>query len=309
MNWIKQGLIYTSNGEYEWNQTHAQVPVVDVLNEQVWRIYYSARDRNNKSNTSYIEVEAGNPARILYKHNQPILTLGRLGTFDESGLMPSWIIEHKGIKYLYYIGWSVKQTVPYHNAIGLAISEDGGKHFEKFSEGPLFDISYREPYFTGTSCVLIENDIWKNWYLSCTKWEIINGKPEAFYHIKYAESKNGIDWERKGIVAINYKDNNEAGIVKASVFKENNLYKMWYSYRGAVEYRSNTNASYKIGYAESVDGIHWERKDEHSGIELSANGWDSEMMAYPHVVSYKGKKFMFYNGNGFGRSGFGYATR
>jgi hypothetical protein len=304
--WTKKGCIYTPKGQYAWNQSHAQVPVIDVVNHDIWRIYYASRDQHNCSRPSYVEVEAGNPSHILYEYHQPILELGRLGTFDDSGIMPSCILQHHNQKYLFYIGWTKKQTIPYHNAIGLAISTDQGRTFTKFAEGPILDITYTEPYFTGTSFVMVENGLWRMWYLSCTKWESIQGKPEPFYHIKYAESADGIRWIRKGLVAIDYQHPHEA-IASASVIREASGYRMWYCYRNVVDYRTFPAASYRIGYAESSEGITWMRKDHEVGLELSPTGWDSEMLAYPYVISANQQMYMFYNGNGFGKTGLGYA--
>ena len=98
-------------------------------------------------------------------------------------------------------------------------------------------------------------------------------------------------------MAIDLKKN-ETRIGRASILKEKNLYKMWYSY--AKKY-------YKIGYAESTDGYKWKRKDELSGIIRSKSGWDSKMVAYPFVFEHKGKSYMLYCGNGYGKTGFGYA--
>ena len=305
---MKKGLVYKPPQHRTWSLSHAQVPTVDILDHKTWRIYYGTRDAENRSRTSYIDVEAGNPSQVLYVHDQPVLPLGRLGAFDDCGVMPSWVITHNKLKYLYYIGWTVRNTIPYHNSVGVAVSKDGGSTFRRVSEGPLLGTTFREPYFTGTSCVLVEDGLWRMWYLSCTKWEIHEGKPEPYYHIKYAESQDGIHWIREGKVAIDYTSEQEGGIVKASVLKENGRYKMWYSFRAGQEYRTNVKKSYRIGYAESQDGIKWTRKDEEVGIDVSASGWDSEMLAYPHVVSHGDKKFMFYNGNGFGLSGFGYAV-
>ena len=134
------------------------------------------------------------------------------------------------------------------------------------------------------------------------------GKPEARYHIKYAESPDGITWKRKGIVAIDYKSLEEAGIVRSSVLATKGGYLMWYSYRGGVDYRTSRATSYRIGYAESKDAVTWERMDEQVGIGVSREGWDSMMVEYPHVVESNGARYMFYNGNGFGQSGFGYAV-
>jgi hypothetical protein len=305
--WVKKGLIYKPAGQHRWNRTHASVPTVDSSDQKIWRIYFGTRDENNHNRISYIDVEAGNPANVLYEHDAPALDLGNLGAFDDCGVMPSWILDYDGRKYLYYIGWTVRNTIPYHNSIGLAISSDNGRTFERFSEGPLFGETYLEPFFSGTSCVLVEDGLWRNWYLSCTGWTKVDGKAEPRYNIKYAESKDGIRWDRQGVVAIDYKSDSEAGIVRASVLKENDLYLMWYSYRGGVDYRPNPKTSYRIGYAESTDGISWRRMDDSVGIDVSSEGWDSEMIEYPHVIWHRSAKYMFYNGNKFGHSGFGYA--
>jgi hypothetical protein len=308
MKWIKHGLVYATRGDHSWNRSHASVPTVDLVNDKIWRIYFATRDEQNRSFTTFMEVEAGNPQNILYEHTAPILPLGKLGAFDDCGVMPAWIINVGTKKYLYYIGWAQRKTIPFHNGIGLAISSDGGRSFERFAEGPLFGSTWKEPYFTSGPCVLIEGNLWRCWYLSCTGWKVIKDRPEAFYHLKYAESKNGIDWERNGIVAIDYKTDTEAGISRPSVLKEDGRYKMWYSYRDAFDYRTDKKRSYRIGYAESGDGIQWTRMDEQAGIDVSADGWDSEMIEYPQVIAQGQRKYMFYNGNSFGATGFGFAT-
>ena len=305
MAWVKKGLIYCSQGKFQWDISHSQVPTPFLLNDSLLRIFYSARNVENQSLISFIDVSANNPSEVLYIHPEPILTLGTPGTFDDSGMMPSWVIKVNDEFRLYYIGWNVRNTVPYYNSVGMLVSKDCTS-FKRFSEGPLWDRNYREPYFSASTCVLFHNGIWKNWYLSCTGYKLLNGKYEPRYHIKYAESKNGIDWERNGVVAIDYRSENEAGIVKASVILDEDCFKMWFSYRNFENYRTNKDNSYKIGYAESVDGIQWRRYDE-PAVKLSNDGWDAEMLAYPHVIDVDGKRYMFYNGNGFGKSGFGYA--
>lgn len=308
MNWIKKGLIFTSDATHEWNKTHASVPTVYNINEQILRIYYTSRDTKNRAYISFIEVESEDPKNILYTHDKPVLSPGKLGMFDDMGTMVSHVVEVENEVWMYYIGWNVRNTIAYHNSIGLAISKDGGITFDKFSEGPLFDRTYKEPYFNAAPYILREDRIWKMWYLSNTKWVKYNGKSEPFYHIKYAESDNGIDWRREGKVAIDYKDENECGIVRSCVLNDGNTYKMWYSYRNLQNYREDINNSYRIGYAESNNGFDWIRMDGKSGIDVSKNGWDSEMIEYPFVYDNNNKRYMIYNGNGFGSSGFGYAV-
>jgi len=307
MEWKKKGIVFNSDGKFGWNLSHAQLPIADTEYDGFWRIFYSARNAAGQSNISYIDVEKDNPQHILYINPETILDQGKLGTFDESGLMPVAIINYNNRKYLYYAGWSLKRTIPYHNTIGLAISDDNGKTFVKYGEGPVFDSTPFEPYSNGTINILVENGIWRAWYQSITKWMIVGNRPEPFYHLKYAESRDGISWDRKGLVAIDFENKNEAGICSASVVAEKGIYKMWYCYRGSGAYRSDREFSYRIGYAESAEGKEWLRKDDLAGIDVSDEGWDSEMIAYPNVVVSGQTKFMFFNGNGFGRTGFGYA--
>lgn len=311
MKWIKKGLIYKPEGNLSWSKSHAQVPVPDFIEaENMVRVYFSTRDEEGRSLPGYVELDADDLTKVLKISQEPLMSLGKLGEFDDCGVMPSWLINVGNEKWMYYIGWNVRNTIPYHNAIGLAISKDGGRTFSKFSNGPLWDRNHIEPHYSGTSCVLFDNGIYKNWYLSCTEWKEVKGRVEPRYHIKYAESTDGINWERKGTVAIDYKDEHEAGIVKASVIKEFGIYKMWFSYRKFVDYRIDVGGSYKIGYAESKDGINWERMDESTlALDVSSDLslWDGLMVEYPHVFDVKGKRYMLYNGNGFGESGFGFA--
>jgi hypothetical protein len=128
---------------------------------------------------------------------------------------------------------------------------------------------------------------------------MINNSPKHKYHIKYAESEDGINWYRDKVVAIDYANDGEYAISRPSVIHDHECWRMWYSYRGQ---------SYRIGYAESADGIHWKRLDSQVGIDVSTTGWDSEMIEYPFVFDHKGQRYMFYNGNGYGKTGFGLAV-
>lgn len=305
-SWQKRGLIYTADQRLPWAKSHAQIPTVAGRHGNAIRILFSSRDVQNRSWIARLDANADSLSEVLLVHAEPVMQLGKPGAFDDCGMMPSCVIEHNHLHYLYYIGWNVRTTVPYHNAVGLAVSEDG-ENYRRLFEGPIMDRTAEEPYFCATTCVRIENGIWRNWYLSCTGWDHIDGKVEPRYHLKYAESCDGIHWKREGRIAIDYTNCNEGGVVRASVHRSENLWHMWYSYRAQSDYRTNTAASYRIGYAESSDGLTWLRMDAPPGIKPSDDGWDSFMLAYPEVFELNGKLIMLYNGNGFGSSGFGYA--
>ena len=295
------------DGAHYWNKAYASVPTVYKIGNGRLRVYFATRDEINRTHISFIEVEAENPGNVLYIHDQAIIKPGTPGMFDDCGAMPSHVIDVNDEVWMYYLGWNVRNTIAYHNAIGLAISKDGGITFQKYSEGPLFDRDYKEPYYSAVPYILRENDVWKMWYLSNTKWVEYKGKSEPYYHIKYAESADGINWNRLGKVAIDYRDEHECGIVRACVIKDVGNYRMWYAHRNLEDYRIDRKNSYRIGYAESLNGIDWNRKDSQVGIDVSESGWDSEMIEYPFVYDYNGKRYMMYNGNQFGKTGFGYA--
>lgn len=305
--WQRRGLIYQADARLPWARSHAQIPTVASVDQDVLRILFSSRDAQNRSWIARLDARATRPTDILHVASDPVLGLGKAGTFDDCGMMPSSVVEHGGVHYLYYIGWNVRNTVPYHNSVGLALSEDGGLHYRRLFEGPIMDRTAEEPYFCATTCVRVEDGLWRNWYLSCTGWDEIDGKPEPRYHLKYAESHDGIHWKREGRIAIDYADADEGGIVRASVQKLGNTWHMWFSCRAQNGYRTQESASYRIGYAQSDDGIVWRREDHRAGIELAASGWDSFMLAYPEVYQLDGRLYMLYNGNGFGATGFGYA--
>ena len=292
----------------DWMHSHAQIPTPCLIEPNTLRVYFATRDSKNMSRIGYVDLSMNELSNIIQFSTVPVLAEGTLGTFDDCGVMPSWIVEHDSKSLLYYIGWNVRNTVPYHNTVGVAEWHQETHQFKRLYTGPVLERTATEPYFTGTSCVLIDNGVWKCWYMSCTSWEQFADCVEPRYHIKYAESDNGIQWTRHGVAAIDYLSPDEGGISKASVIKVSGTYYMWYSYRMLVDYKTDKEKSYKIGFATSKDGVNWIRKDNQSGITCSQQGWDSEMICYPHIFKHQQSLYMLYNGNGFGQSGFGIAV-
>ena len=295
--WIKKGLIF--------NEHHAQVPVCDLLDDRI-RLYYSTRI-DGKSAPMFIDVDREDPSKIIGKSEKPLICWGKPGSFDWSGVMPTEIITRGQEKWLYYIGWSRRLDVPYHNTLGLAISNDDGQTWEKYSEGPVFGTSHIEPGYVGT--VEIEKTDWgyRMWYLSCRDWIEHEGVMEPVYDIKIALSADGINWQPTSQIAIPLIEN-EGGISAARILKHENHYEMYFSVRDKTEYREKSEKSYRIKKAVSTDGTIWERINIVQ-IDTSESGWDDFMTCYPEIVRTETHTYMFYNGNGFGKTGIGYAEK
>ncbi|MEP7288195.1 MAG: hypothetical protein ABI947_20770 [Chloroflexota bacterium] len=262
------------------------------------RIYCSGRDSQNRSRIGFCECDLNDPFGTLTVADVPILTPGAIGNFDDSGVMATWLLDYEGIQYLYYIGWNLGVTTPFRNALGLAVSEDGGTTFNRYADGPILDRSIYDPCFVASCAILIENGLWRMWYLSGVRWTYHERKPRHHYHLKYAESSDGISWRREGRVCIDFANPQEYAISRPTIVKDGNLYRMWYSYRGEA---------YRIGYAESGDGLSWTRHDQNVGITVSDDGWDAQMIEYPHVFDHADHRYMAYNGNDYGKTGVGLA--
>lgn len=295
--WKKLGLVFCPSNNYDWMVSHAANPVAEHLDEDIFKIYFSCRDNKQRSYVGFVEVDIKPPFKILKISDKIVLAPGKIGLFDDSGISLGCIKKIKGKKYLYYLGWNLAVTVPWRNSIGLAVFNEDTNKFEKYSQAPIIDRNAPDPYSISYPFVFEEEGFFRMWYGSNLNWG--SGKEDMAFVIKYAKSFDAIHWEREGKIAINFKDNSENAIARPFVLKENGIYKMWYSFRGS---------SYRIGYAESPNGLDWQRKDEEAGIDVSENGWDSEMIEYPFIFDHKGMRYMLYNGNSYGRTGFGLAV-
>jgi hypothetical protein len=304
MPWIRKGQIFDPREHKSWAGSHAQVPTALLYADRV-RIFYADRNDAGKSFITYLDVDRQNLANVLYFHKVSILPFGTLGTFDDDGMMPGCALRHGRYVYLYYNGWNRGVTVPYRNSVGIAISEDDGASFHRLYEGPVLDRTAQEPYMAVTPAILKEEALWRMWYISGVRWVDIEGRYEPVYVIKYATSQDGVAWHRPNHQCIKQSHELEA-FSHPSVIKQGDRYLMWYCFRHSRDYRDGTG-SYRIGYAESADGLKWQRMDNVNGLDVSSAGWDSTMTCYPFVLAIDGKLVMIYNGNAFSQTGFGYA--
>lgn len=305
MKWQKKGLIFKTEKQHDWMCSHAQCPTAVVLEDRI-RIFFSARLNNQQSLPTFIDVEKDNPKKIIQLNPKPVLERGRKGTFDENGIIPNFFIKKNKQLYFYYAGWSQCKNVPYKNFTGLAISEDNGATFNKFSEAPSFSLNQYDPLSATGPCIIKRDKDYFAIYSTGIDWLEINNKLEHTYLLTYATSNDAINWKPSGKIIVKPTDEYQAHC-KPTIIEKNGIYHMWFSKRGSINFREKGEASYRLGYAYSTDLINWQRKDEQVGIDISTSGWDANMICYPHIVKVDNRYYMFYNGNGFGKSGFGYA--
>ena len=300
MRWEKRGRVYAPAGDQPWARSHAYLPTVHVREDRL-RVYFAALDAERFGRIGYVDLDPADPTRVLSEPAVPVLDLGEPGTFDDSGVSPSCVLDVSGELRLFYVGWQRAVRVPYMLFAGVATSHDGGESFARWAPVPVLDRTPAEPFIrSATTIVADDGGGMRMWYVSAREWVEVDGAPTPTYIVRTATSRDGFSWDADEGVCIEFADAGEYGFGRPWVLHEGGRYRMWYSIRS----RSHP---YRIGYAESGDGLSWTRMDNHVGIAASATGWDSEMICFPCVVDSGGRRYMFYNGNRHGATGFGYA--
>jgi hypothetical protein len=300
MEWQKLGLIFDPVILKNKSLSAALMPIAKIIdqNEGIIKVYYCPRNSKNESEVHWFKFNINDPFTIIEQSPSSVYEKGDLGCFDDSGITSGSIVNGPDCAYYYYTGWNLTVKVPMNNSIGMAKIEQED-NFKRIGPGPILTRNLFEPNSCSSPFVLYEDSIFRMWYVSMDKWVLdSNNVPKHYYNIKYAESQDGINWDRQCKVCIDYQNDSEYAFGRPFILNENEMYKMWYSVRGDY---------YVIGYAESVDGIHWERKDNLAGITVSENGWDSEMIEYPFIFDWNNNRYMLYNGNGYGKTGIGLA--
>lgn len=305
MKWTKRGLLFRCTA-------FAQAPHALVFDEFV-RIYFSTRSRDATgqylSQVSFVDVDRA-VRRVIRTATDTVIPLGELGCFDEHGIFPMAVVRVEDAIQAFTCGWSRRLSVPVETAIGRAVSHDGGGTFVRLGPGPVMAASPGEPFLVGDPFVLVRDGVWHMWYIYGTAWNESRSEPGPVrvYKIAHAQSEDGLVWRRNATAIIADRIGPDECQALPTVFEHNGVWHMYFCYRYATDFRSNPRRGYRLGYAQSADLASWRRDDAQAGIDVSAEGWDSEMLCYPHVFRCDGQVYMLYNGNAFGRDGFGVAV-
>ena len=289
----------------------SQAPA-SLLCDGFLRMYFSCRpapDANGQyvSYSAFVDFDRANLTKVLRISEQPILSLGELGTFDEFGTYPVSVIRNGDELRAYYGGWTRCESVPFNVAIGMATSIDNGETFTKIGSGPVLSYSLEEPFVLSGPKIRRFDEKWYLWYIAGRKWKLVDGRAEPVYKIRMASSSDGIHWQRQNRDLIESRIEEDEAQASPDVFYANGKYHMFFCYRYSEGYRGK-KFGYRIGYASSFNLVDWNRDDSKAGIDVSEDGWDSEMISYPHVFSLDGQTYMAYLGNQVGRNGFGLAV-
>lgn len=316
MKWRKLGQIFDPTQFTLPNECveFAQSPQALVFDQFV-RVYFSSRQRDPHYPGKYLSHICfadfdKTMTQVRQVSGAPVIPLGKLGCFDEHGIFPMNVLRHDGQIYGYTSGWTRRVSVSVDTGIGLAFSHDDGLTFEKIGDGAILSASLHEPFLVGDPFVHVYNGVYHMWYIFGTEWRTFSDRqpPDRIYKIGHATSHDGIAWEKEEghqLIADQLVDESQA---LPTVVEVRGRYHMFFCFRESHDFRKTKGRGYRLGYAYSDDLSTWTRDDDKVGIDVSGSGWDSEMLCYPHVFECDGRVYLLYNGNEFGRRGFGVAV-
>jgi hypothetical protein len=315
MKWQKLGKVFapTDHSLPAGCREFAQAPQALVFPDRV-RVYFSTREREPDgkylSRVAFVDL-AKDLSSLLRVSQREVLPLGALGCFDEHGIFPMNVLRRGDLVYGYTCGWSRRVSVSVETAIGLAISSDDGLTFERVAPGPILGPSPQEPFLVGDPFVIAGDGHLHMWYIFGTSWRtyVAGEPPERIYKIGHAVSADGISWEKEeGRQVVPDRLGEDECQALPTAIRIGSRWHMLFCYRQASDFRTNRDRAYRIGYAWSDDGSDWKRDDDMAGIDVTPGSWDSDMLCYPHLFRNDDKVYLLYNGNEFGRHGFGAAV-
>ena len=290
IKWEKKGLVIQPDEKINWMKTHAMLPTPYQIDGSIYRIYFAGRNEQNQSHIGYALIDMNEPEKVIEYAENAVLCPGRLGTFDDNGVLSSCLLQHDNELLMYIIGFKPGGTTRMDLFGGLAVSQDHGESFEHWSEAPIIGRNRVNPFINTAPWVIKEDSGFRMYYVAGTEWV---HKDLPRYNIQTATSKDGKEWHRDGTVAIDFAPGENA-LARPYVVKDNNIYRMWFSSKGDY---------YLPRYAESEDGVNWTRYDDAVDLKPTPGGPDEDMICYPVVIKHNDKHIMFYNGNGYGKNG------
>lgn len=300
MIWKVLGMVRNPIFGQKFASSHSMGPTPIQISEDVIRVYFTCLDENGIGRPAFVDVSSENPTRVLGVSDRPLLDVGLRGTFDDNGIMVTSVIRLSDSRYfMYYSGFELCEKIRYRILSGVAISSDGGNTFSRFSSTPILERSDDELFFRGGPYVMEDEGIFKMWYVAGSEWLDIEGKQMPVYELKFLESGDGLNWGKTGKIVLSISKEDEHGFGRPWILKnEDGCYELFYSIR------RKSLSSYRLGYANSLNGTTWTRKDEEMNLDVEQNSPYSNAIMYSAVININERTFCFFNGNEFGKEGF-----
>ncbi|MEO0372767.1 MAG: hypothetical protein AAF231_15030 [Pseudomonadota bacterium] len=280
--------------------THCANPLAVPLEGDVFRVFYSGRDANKRSSVGAVDINIAT-RQIVQDHHAPFFEHGPLGSFYADGVsIGNCYRAADGRDYILFMAWQVPPDAHWRGDVGrLRLTE--AKTLELADPTPHLSSDEIDPVSLSYPWVQpMPQGGYEMWYGSTITWDAGNGEMEHVFN--HATSPDGHTWQKHGQAVPSPVGVAQAFSRPTVATRADGGLEMWFSYRGPP------GRTYRIGYARAEDRAAWILDLDASGIDVSPSGWDSDMIEYPFIFDHGGERYMLYNGNGFGATGFGLAV-
>jgi hypothetical protein len=296
-------LLISPNSEVSWCSQSTGPSFFRIKSKSRIEAFITGRDSDGISRIGLADIHIldDGSLKLVKIAKDPVFDIGESGCFDENGVSYPWLLSHEDKEYMFYVGWVAGGKNRFQNFLGLAVRDGEDELFRRVSKAPIIDRSSEEPYGIGSCCVMRGKKKWLMLYTSFLPWRQDNNKsPEhphsqPSYNIKYAVSEDLIHWERSNKSVLEFENGEHIHGKPVLTQKENGDLNLYFSVRGEA---------YRVGYAEGCSIHNLERK---ANLVFEGEKWMSKTQEYAFPLRNGQRTYLFFNGNGYGRSGLGYA--
>lgn len=304
MGWVKKGRIFCPDGSSEWARHSFMTPCPWARDEGTIRIFGGMRDDAGVSRIGWVDVSASDPSVVTAISTKPVLDVGSPGMFDDNGVILGEVFEmDKDELRLYYVGFQLVEKVKFLAFTGLAISRDRGESFERYQQTPIIDRCSEGPFIGALHSIARSPDGgYRAWLARGRGWEQIGDRQFPRYDSWTITSADGVAFDNSTATPTIQPGPGEYRIGRP---RANQLPDGTWELRATSDTYSK---QYSCHLFTSDDGVTFHRTETEELPRGNVGAWDSEMTCYPaHLQTCNGRRFLFYNGNGMGETGVGYA--
>ncbi|HET9161161.1 MAG TPA: hypothetical protein VFN88_11170 [Caulobacteraceae bacterium] len=288
--WIRLGRVLEPAGG-TLDRTHVMLPTPFVLADRV-RVYFAGCDEEMRGRIFAAEFAPEPPFALLEVWREPVMDLGGPGAFDCDGVNPSQVFSVDGELHLFYIGWRRGEAAePYTLFAGHAVSPDDGRTF--VSKGQLLQPVEGERLFRTAPRLTACDDGFRLLYIGGDRFiDGPGGKRLPLYSLMGLRSSDPFSWRGPGeVLAAPDAAAGEIGFGRPVLFDA----RLMISVRTASGYE----------LMEATEG----EPSLKPVFQPPFEPWESQMRCFGAACRVGDHELLFYNGDGFGRTGLGLAYR